>query len=221
MAVRVTTYQHAFALIGMKVDERIKKVLSELEKEGHSEKSICFSIWKSQEKLCAFSKDNRFIGILKNEILKYSWPKGDSRWEEYWKRKNEEKRAVAIRKAIDDTHAIEKTNETIDKTIGKKNKRIKGYIYFVQGLCGGAIKIGYSKQPDVRLKDLQTGYPDTLTILFMLPGDETIEHGLHKEFEFCRLKGEWFRPDPLLIKKIQELKIRQNYAQSDKQRCGL
>jgi hypothetical protein len=48
----------------------------------------------------------------------------------------------------------------------------------------------------------------------MFPGDETIEKALHKEFECCRLKGEWFRPDKILIDKIKELsavsKVRAN-----------
>ncbi len=84
----------------------------------------------------------------------------------------------------------------------------KGYVYFIQGQCGGAIKIGFSVSPEKRLKELQTGYPDTLTILLMIPGSESTETTLHRQFDASRLKGEWFRPDDYLIEKIKELKAK-------------
>jgi len=214
MPIRITTYKQAFEdVLGVPFDEKMQAIVRELEKEGHTEKGISFAIWRSQDKLLAFKRDSRFISILKNEINKWSWKKDDPRWVEYWNRKREEERAERIRKEIDACIQEERGLKEIDWRAAKPPKKPKGYIYFFQGQCGGAIKIGYSVDPQKRLKELQTGYPDTLKVLLMIPGSENTERALHKHFEASRLKGEWFRPDPYVIEKIKELKAK--YGQID------
>ena len=209
MPYRVTTYEDAFVgVLGIKIDDRIKKLIKELEVEGHTEKSIAFSIWKSQEKLLTFKGDSRFLSVLRNEVNKWSWKKDDPRWQEYWRRKKEEEKAKKIRQQLEYIREDEREFKSIEER-AKGKKRIKkatGYVYFIQGLCGGAIKIGFSKNPEVRLKELQTGYPDTLTILLMIPGTEATERAIHRKFEASRLKGEWFRPDDYLIEEMKKLK---------------
>jgi len=213
MPNRVTTYSQAFlGVLGMPIDSKIKKFLEKLEQAGHAEKGISFSIWRSQDKLNAFKGDHRFMSILENEINKWSWKKGDPRWDEYWNQKNERARAEKIRKEIDNYYSDEKELNEIDKRAKKLPKKFKGYVYFIQGMCGGAIKVGYSANPEKRLRELQTGYPDTLKILLMIPGNESTEHTLHRQFEASRLKGEWFRPDDYIIARIKDLKIKYNQA---------
>lgn len=203
MAYRVVSYEQAFGdVLGMEITSRIRAFLKGMEEAGHTEKSICFTIWKKQDKLNAFKRDSRFLSVLENEIKKWSWTKDDPRWQEYWKRKNEEVRAAKMRKELDD---IRKDEDALADT-SKSRKRYKGYVYFIQGQCGGAIKIGYSVNPEKRLKELQTGYPDTLVMLLMIPGSEATERALHRQFEASRLKGEWFRPDACIIEKIKEFK---------------
>mgnify|MGYP000456709959 CR=1 FL=1 len=209
MPYRVTTYEDAFVgVLGIKIDDRIKKLIKELEVEGHTEKSIAFSIWKSQEKLLTFKGDSRFLSVLRNEVNKWSWKKDDPRWQEYWRRKKEEEKAKKIRQQLEYIREDEREFKSIEERAnGKKRiKKATGYVYFIQGLCGGAIKIGFSKNPEVRLKELQTGYPDTLTILLMIPGTEATERAIHRKFEASRLKGEWFRPDDYLIEEMKKLK---------------
>ena len=209
MAYRVTKYEQAFEVIlGIKFDAKLQAFVARMEREGHTEKSICFTIWKKQDKICAFKGDSRFFSILENEINKWSWKKDDPRWDEYWARKNEAERAKRIRQEIDNCRTDEKELGIIDKGTQKRPKKHKGYVYFLQGQCGGAIKIGYSINPEKRLRELQTGYPDTLIILLMIPGSEASESALHRQFEASRLNGEWFRPDNLLIDKIKELKAK-------------
>ena len=203
---KVTTYQQAFeGELGMKVDDNVKGFIREMEAKGHTEKSICFSIWKGSEKICAFKGDSRFFNILRNEIGKWSWPEGDPRWDEYWKRKNEEKKAAAIREEIELAAEYEGEVQAIEKRAEKVPKNVKGFVYFFQGECGGAIKIGYSRDPEKRLRTIQTGYPDTIKILLIIPGTEKTEKILHKQFGKSRLKGEWFRPDDYVIEEIKEL----------------
>lgn len=209
MPYRVTTYEDAFVgVLGIKIDGRIKKLIKELEAEGHTEKSIAFAIWRTQDKLLGFKGDSRFLSVLRNEVNKWSWKKDDPRWQEYWRRKKEEEKAKKIRQQLEYIREDEREFKSIEERANGK-KRIKnatGYVYFIQGLCGGAIKIGFSKNPEVRLKELQTGYPDTLTILLMIPGTEATERAIHRKFEASRLKGEWFRPDDYLIEEMKKLK---------------
>lgn len=206
MACRVTRYDQAFEdVLGMKIDDNIKVFCKKMEDAGHTEKSIAFVIWRKQDKLLAFKKDKRFFTVLESEIRKWSWPKGDPRWDEYWKRKNEADRAARVRKEIDNLKDSDFHWELLNSWGKKPLKKAPGYVYFIQGSCGGAIKIGYSNDPESRLKSLQTGYPDTLVLLLMIPGYESHEKALHRELEASRLKGEWFRPDPDVINKIKEL----------------
>ncbi len=196
---KITKYQEAFeGELGIKIDDKVKRFIRDMEVLGHTEKSICFSIWKGGEKIRAFKGDSRFFGVLRNEINKWSWPKGDKRWDEYWKRKNEEKKAAAIRKE----ELARRKEEAIEEAERKK----RGFVYFFQGECGGAIKIGYSRDPEQRLKSIQTGYPDTVKILLIIPGTEKAEKALHEQFEKSRLRGEWFKPDDYVIEEIEKLK---------------
>lgn len=207
MPYRITTYKQAFEeVLGIDFDDELQRFVKELEKEGHTEKSISFAIWRTQDKLRAFSGDSRFLSILRNEINKWSWKKGDPRWEEYWRRKREAEKAKAMRRELENYMADQKEFARIERFAKNPPKKCKGYVYFIQGLCGGAIKIGFSKNPEKRLAELQTGYPDSLTIILMIPGTEATERAIHREFEASRLKGEWFRPDKYVLDRIKELK---------------
>ena len=64
-------------------------------------------------------------------------------------------------------------------------------IYFIRQ--GKFIKIGYSVNPNERIKDLQTGSPVKLHLQATMEGCFKTEKGLHKLFEHLKSKGEWFR----------------------------
>lgn len=205
---KITTYKDAFEVVlGMEIDSKILGLLKALERDGHSEKSIAYSIWRTQEKLLRFRHDSRFLGILRNEILKYSWPSGDPRWTTYWKKRNEEERAKKISEKIRQQQIAENRRLGVEKAKEtRRRKKYKGFVYFVQGECGGAIKIGFSQNPDSRLKQLQTGYPDTLKILCLVPGNEKTEKKIQNKFVDTRLNGEWFKPTTELLNEIEKLK---------------
>jgi hypothetical protein len=68
-------------------------------------------------------------------------------------------------------------------------------IYLIQAEGVGHIKIGFTDgDPMVRLAMLQTGSPVVLRLLGTLPGDETAEKNLHRQFASARVHGEWFKP---------------------------
>lgn len=78
-------------------------------------------------------------------------------------------------------------------------------IYFIQPENGGLIKIGYtSKEPESRLRELQTGCHEKLIILATEEGSEVDESNLHLQFKSLRVRGEWFRPSVELLTRIAD-----------------
>lgn len=80
-----------------------------------------------------------------------------------------------------------------------------GYIYFVQGVDGGPVKIGWSENPEKRLEQLQAASPDQLRILDYIIGDRHHERALHGRLSEYRLRGEWFDDCPPVREAIAEV----------------
>lgn len=193
MSVRITKYEQAFKEICVPLDEKAKKILLQLEREGHTEKSICYAIYKEQDALYRYRFDERFWGIFINKIRKWSWPTGDRRWDDYYNRKKLQTKA-----------------KRMTEMAKQVSSEYPGFVYFIQGECGGPIKIGYSTDVAGRLIALQTGYPDTLKLLAIMPAYPEDETAVHEEFKQYRLRGEWFKPVEPLLNKIKELKSKYN-----------
>lgn len=71
------------------------------------------------------------------------------------------------------------------------------YVYFMQGQRDN-VKIGVSKNPESRLKELQTGHSCKLKILESFPFASRleaydVEKRLHHRYRRHRLNGEWFK----------------------------
>ncbi|PQV64447.1 hypothetical protein B1R32_105129 [Abditibacterium utsteinense] len=66
------------------------------------------------------------------------------------------------------------------------------YVYFIEAVGLGKIKIGTSDAPKKRLQQLATGSAVTLDLIAMIPGDAQIEKELHKKFDHLRVDREWF-----------------------------
>lgn len=87
-------------------------------------------------------------------------------------------------------------------------------IYLIKSLDDGCYKIGVSKSPDKRLKQLQTGNPSELQLLYVYDSEIAfkIEKVLHNTFNINKEHGEWFN---LSIKDefyfIDECKKIENY----------
>ena len=74
------------------------------------------------------------------------------------------------------------------------------YVYVVKSVVHKSkeVKIGYTKDLDARLKQLQTASPYTLKVHETIPctseaNARWVENCIHKEFSELRLSGEWFR----------------------------
>ena len=81
-------------------------------------------------------------------------------------------------------------------------------VYFIQGVCGGPVKIGYSVKPRARLATLQTANHEKLRILASMPGGASVERSMHRLFDLYRVRdgSEWFKPTHELMAFISELR---------------
>jgi hypothetical protein len=66
-------------------------------------------------------------------------------------------------------------------------------IYIAKTETGTAAKIGFTKQPAKRIRELQTGQAEALLIVRLLEGGRADELTIHRRFAELRLTGEWFR----------------------------
>lgn len=77
----------------------------------------------------------------------------------------------------------------------RKATSSKAHTYLIAADGTHLVKIGIAKDPARRLKELQTGQPMTLHLLWSVVGD--YERDLHVHFDAYRVRGEWFDLTPL------------------------
>jgi hypothetical protein len=82
-----------------------------------------------------------------------------------------------------------------------------GYVYIIQQKdVPDLFKIGKTKRdPKRRLKELQTGNPTELVIVYTIQSKNMhkLESSLHKKYEHSRVHGEWFR---LPLSAVEEIR---------------
>lgn len=68
----------------------------------------------------------------------------------------------------------------------------EGYVYFIQQGESGPYKIGWSKDVERRLGELQVANPFPLHIRAVLEGTRMLESETHARFKSASMAGEWF-----------------------------
>jgi hypothetical protein len=68
------------------------------------------------------------------------------------------------------------------------------YIYLIQSLEEGYYKIGISKHPKKRLKELQTGNSSKLKLIEVYQSElaDKVERILQRRYSHFHMEGEWF-----------------------------
>lgn len=78
-------------------------------------------------------------------------------------------------------------------------------VYFLQHNCSNNyIKIGKSGSVVGRIQELRVSTPYKLTLIAQSANYNEVE--LHEKFKHLRVRGEWFKPEPELLKFIQTIK---------------
>jgi hypothetical protein len=85
-------------------------------------------------------------------------------------------------------------------------QKVEGLVYFIRAVESRRVKIGFSKDVNDRLRDLQIGSPEVLEIEAVVAAADLPERMLHKRFLACRKHGEWFVSTPELEAFIADVK---------------
>lgn len=101
----------------------------------------------------------------------------------------------------------------------------KKFIYIISN--GDNYKIGFSKNPKRRIKQLQTGTDVKLELKYFIEIEVApvyiIEYIIHKVVKESRIQGEWFKQDFLKLKNtLDYIKIRYDNEDTEiqyKQHC--
>lgn len=91
---------------------------------------------------------------------------------------------------------------------GESLEGYRGYVYFIGDPAAQTIKIGYSKNPWARVKDLQTGRDDKLSVVATVRTTDVSECRIHDLFAEERQGGEWFTVSPRIQRVIAEIKAK-------------
>jgi len=90
-----------------------------------------------------------------------------------------------------------------EKGAFKKFIRKRYWIYFVQDIAGGPIKIGRAIDIAARLNGLQTSYPGELVVVGLITSFTGLtEHAVHVALAEYRMRGEWFAASPAVVEYI-------------------
>jgi hypothetical protein len=76
------------------------------------------------------------------------------------------------------------------------------YVYLMEAVGGGWVKIGRSSNPFGRIEALQTGcpYPIVLKVCFYCENASEVEGRLHELCKAHRGHGEWFEIDSVTVR---------------------
>lgn len=90
--------------------------------------------------------------------------------------------------------ADEKPEAPFVPAIARRKLPVNGWVYFILGEETGHFKIGRTNDVEKRVKALQIGCPESLSVYGVLPAVDpsALERALHKRFAKYRLRGEWF-----------------------------
>jgi hypothetical protein len=78
------------------------------------------------------------------------------------------------------------------------------WVYFIQCVDGGPVKIGHARDVGFRLDKLQRCSPVKLHVIGCFRGPKIVERALHAHFAKSRLHGEWFTPTEELLSLVEK-----------------
>jgi hypothetical protein len=102
------------------------------------------------------------------------------------------------------------------KKINKQRIKKEGYVYFITEVCHREycrlhyctcecfVKIGYSADPNTRIKNIQVNNPREVKLLYVIKSNDVLfdEGVLHSHLNDKRHMGEWFIIEKNLLDKI-------------------
>jgi len=83
--------------------------------------------------------------------------------------------------------------------------KVDGYVYFAWSESESLVKIGWSGNPEVRLRDFKTATAGSVRLVYQTKAVRMDERRIHTALKRDRTSGEWFRPSTSLTALIRAL----------------
>lgn len=110
------------------------------------------------------------------------------------------------RSLIEENASLLAVDENTDAATHTTDNGQQGaYIYFVEAIGAGRIKIGFSANPEKRIRGLTTSSAHELKTLKVIEGELAQERAIHRQFAHLRTHLEWFQDAPELREYIESL----------------
>lgn len=109
---------------------------------------------------------------------------------------------VVVRLELDGSIVFSPPERPTEPADDYEDERIVTYNYFMLRESDGAIKIGYSFQPEHRALQLRRDHGN-MKIIATMEGDLDAERLLHLRFEEYRMDGEFFRYEGALAEYLR------------------
>ena len=92
------------------------------------------------------------------------------------------------------------TSDAFLSSLPKTEIDYSGFVYAIR--CGDFVKVGCAADPHKRLKQLQVGSPNTLSLHGVIKSDNMKfdEKAMHRELQRFHHQGEWFYAAPEVTK---------------------
>ena len=89
--------------------------------------------------------------------------------------------------------------------VREKKDTSHDYLYLIHDTVQNTLKIGITRNPKNRFRNIQLATSNKLVMLYALKGKAHLEKELHKEFADIRLASEWFKYDERIIERYKNL----------------
>ena len=99
----------------------------------------------------------------------------------------------------------EKVKQETKSPKPKAKKESPDYLYLIHDTVQNTLKIGITRNPKNRFRNIQLATSNKLVMLYALKGKAHLEKELHKEFAEIRLASEWFKYDDRIIERYKNL----------------
>lgn len=108
--------------------------------------------------------------------------------------------------------ALGRPRHTVTAKLPLPPNHLPGWCYLYVIGNGANVKIGCARDPQYRLKKLQTGNDWRLELLAAVPAHVSLEKAVHQRFAHLQLAGEWFQLTAEVQQFIDDLRARKNPA---------
>lgn len=89
----------------------------------------------------------------------------------------------------------EASSEPVEVVDHGPGVRLTGFVYFVREQGRGPVKVGWAKDVQSRVRDLQIAHSAPLVVLAFVAAERRLEGYIHSALSDHRIRGEWFAPD--------------------------